>query len=186
VKQAFQRSTHTLFFAYGSNLIPEQIQTRCTKPEVVAVARLPGHRVGFFGYSKVWDGAVETVYADQGADVWGVVYRLTIGDSNRLDSWQDVRLDGTGSYFHYPAVVYDAEGTGHLVLLYKKETLGEPLPPARPYLDRILEGAKVRGLPEPYIASLGTITAKEPGYEVPKRGTFDRSLLVDMACSDCG
>lgn len=184
--QAFQRSTHTLFFAYGSNMIPEQIHARCLKPELVAVARLPGHGMGFFGYSKVWDGAVETVFPAPGREVWGILYRLTIADSNRLDTWQDVRLDGTGSYFHYPAEVVGDDGVGHLALLYKKDTLGEPLPPSRPYLDRIVTGALNRGLPESYVQSLRSFAFQEPGYEVPKRGTFDRSLLVDMACGDCG
>jgi len=184
--QAFQRSTHTLFFAYGSNMIPEQIHARCTKPEVVSVARLPGHGVGFFGYSKVWDGALETVFPAPGREVWGILYRLTIADSNRLDSWQDVRLDGTGSYFHYPAEVIDDDGVRHVVLLYKKNALGEPLPPSRPYLDRIVAGALGRKLPDAYVQSLVQFPRKEPAYDVPKRGTFDRSLLVDMACNDCG
>jgi len=182
----FQRASHTLFFAYGGNMVPEQIQARCTKPEVVSLARLPGHRVAFFGYSKVWDGAVETVVPAVDHEVWGVLYRLTISDSNRLDSWQDVRLDGTGSYFHYPTEVIGDEGTRYSVLMYKKDTQADPLAPSRPYLERIVSGARLRNLPGAYVETLARIPTKEPGYEVPKRGTFDRSLLADMACSDCG
>jgi hypothetical protein len=184
--KAFQRSTHTLFFAYGSNMIPGQIQARCTRPEVLGRARLPGHSVGFFGHSKVWDGAVATVFPTPDRDVWGVLYRLTIVDSDRLDTWQDVRLDGTGSYFHYPTEVVDEDGSSHLVLVYKKESLGEPLAPSRPYLDRIVAGAEERRLPAEYIQGLRAFSAREPAYEVPKKSTFDRSLLIDIGCSGCG
>ena len=121
-----------------------------------------------------------------GHEVWGVLYLLTIADSNRLDSWQDVRLDGTGSYFHYPAEVVGEDGNRYSVLLYKKDTQADPFPPSRPYLERIVAAARARRLPRPYIDTLARIPVKEPRYEVPKRGNFDRSLLADLACSDCG
>lgn len=180
------RFTHTLFFSYGTHLLPSQIESRCTKPEVVARARLPDHEIGFFGYSKVWDGGVISVFAAPESEVWGVVYRLTVGDSNRLDTWQDVRLDGTGSYFHFPAEVFAEDGTSYRVLLYKKNMLGEATLPSLPYLDTIRQGAECRNLPEKYQASLLARAAKTPSYAVPRRGTFDRSLLVDVMCPDCG
>jgi gamma-glutamylcyclotransferase len=180
------RATHTLFFAYGTNMAPEVIRARCPQAEVVSVARLPHHAVEFHGFSKVWDGALETVVPSPGHDVWGVVYRLTVGDSNRLDSWQDVRLDGTGAYFHFPTEVIDDDGVVHPVLLYKKDTQNDLALPSAPYLRHLVAGAVARRLPGAYIRTLSSHPTKEPRYEVPKRGTFDRSLVVDLACSGCG
>jgi len=184
--QAFDKPTHVLYFAYGSNMDPEQIHERCAKPEVLAIARLPGHSVGFFGHSKIWDGAQATVIPVGGRDAWGVVYRLSASDMEMLDNYQDVRIDGTGAYFNYPAEVVDRDGISHSVILYKKDILGEALPPSRPYLERILAGARMRNLPEDYVEAFALTLSKEPGYEVPKRGNPGTYIPANMSCEGCG
>jgi gamma-glutamylcyclotransferase (GGCT)/AIG2-like uncharacterized protein YtfP len=184
--QTLEKPTHVLYFAYGSNMSPEQIGERCAKPEFLATARLPGHRVGFFGHSKTWDGAQATVIPDKDTDVWGAVYRLSVSDMDRLDNYQDVRIDGTGAYFDYPAEVVDGDGTIHSVILYKKDILGESLPPSKPYLDRILAGARMRKLPEDYVETFGLTSSKEPSYEVPKQGNAEMLFRVNTACEGCG
>jgi hypothetical protein len=184
--QALDKPTHVLYFAYGSNMNPEQIQERCAKPEVLAIARLPGHSVGFFGHNKIWDGAQATVIPVEGRDAWGVVYRLSASDMEVLDNYQDVRIDGTGAYFDYPAEVVDREGILHSVFLYKKDVLGESLTPSRPYLERILAGARMRKLPEDYVETLALTSCKEPGYEVPKRANAETLLRINAACEGCG
>ena len=63
-----------LYFAYGANMHPGQIKARCLGAGFVTVARLPGHKLAFFGASTVWDGALETVVPAPGREVWGVVY----------------------------------------------------------------------------------------------------------------
>jgi gamma-glutamylcyclotransferase len=175
---------YRLYFAYGSNMNREQILSRCSKPVAIATARLPDHRIAFFGNSKVWDGAMESFLPSQGNDLWGVVYKLSFSDAEMLDTCQDVRLDGTGAYFHYPAVVIDSEENLYHVLLYKKDICGVPLNPSFEYLDLIVKGAVFNGLPSSYIVKLKQIVSKRAGYEVPKRGNYDRSLLLEAAC-DC-
>ena len=71
------------YFAYGSNMNKEQIHARCANPKVIAVAKLPHHRVAFFGYSKTWDGAMETVIPAPGQEVWGVIYELNFSDRDQ-------------------------------------------------------------------------------------------------------
>ena len=119
------------YFAYGSNMNAEQMQSRGARPLSVVVAKLPDHAIAFHGYSKTWDGAVETVVSAPGHEVWGVIYKLTFSDANSLDSWQDVRLDGTGAYFLFPTSVIDTEGRAQSVLLYKKDVLEAPQKPSR-------------------------------------------------------
>jgi hypothetical protein len=175
-----------LYFAYGSNMNAAQMAERCIAAEPIAVARYPDHAIGFFGHSRKWDGAVATCLPAPGKDLWGVVYKLSVFDGDSLDTWQDVRLDGNGAYFHYPAQVVDSRGTRYNVLLYKKDMLGAPKPPSREYLDFILSGATFHGLPADYVESLRTIATKEASYPVPRSGKFAPSIAAGADCSSCG
>ena len=94
---------------------------------MVATARLADHRLGFYGYSPIWDGGLETVLPAPGREVWGVVYALSFSDADSLDTWQGVRLNGTGTYFHYPAEVTD----GQLRWAIVRGLFGDPQPARR-------------------------------------------------------
>jgi hypothetical protein len=173
------------YFAYGSNMNPEQIQKRGVKPRHILPARLPGHELAFFGHTRVWDGAMESVVPSPG-DVWGIIYEISFSAREVLDSWQDARLDGTGVYFHYPTEVIDVNGKSHPVVLYKKDLLGERTLPSQEYLDFILAGAIQHGLPCRYIDKVRDITTRKAGYPVPLRSKFDFGQLASMDCSQCG
>ncbi|WP_353116171.1 gamma-glutamylcyclotransferase family protein [Nitratidesulfovibrio sp.] len=184
---SYGRPDRAYLFAYGSNMNPAQLRARCsTLPRVVAVARLSDHRLSFHGHTRIWDGGLETVAAAQGEEVWGVVLELTFTDLGRLDAWQDARLDGAGSYFHYPATVTDAEGCLHHVLLYKKDVLGKAVPPSREYLDFIARGAEEGSLPAAYLARLRAMPCRPASYPAPRYPRFDRGLLADVSCDTCG
>jgi gamma-glutamylcyclotransferase len=178
--------TKRFYFAYGSNMNMEQLRSRGVKPLSVIVAKLPDHRISFHGYSRTWDGAVETVVRDPGREVWGVIYDLTLADGDRLDTWQDVRLDGTGTYFLFPAKVIDTQGETRTVLLYKKDVLRTEEKPSREYLDFIIRGALERGLPSDYIAGLRQTETKEAEYEVPRPERSNRDSVLMSPCSECG
>ena len=179
-----ERLSEFCYFAYGSNMNQEQILARCVRPVVVGVALLPHHRLAFHGYSRIWDGGMETVVSAPGQEVWGVIYQLTVSDWDSLDSWQDVRLDGTGTYFHFPDTVTDTEGKTHSVFLYKKDILREPQPPSREYLDVIIQGAVARRLPAAYLEELRRLESRPAAFEVPRQGKSHPELLVN-SCSDC-
>lgn len=180
------RTANHLFFAYGSNMNPGQIASRCFKPEACAVACLPGHQLSFFGFSRRWDGGEATVIPKAGEDVWGVVYKLTLSDSERLDSWQDVRLDGTGAYFHYPTVVMDAKGNEYPVLLYKRFLSGEPCNPSREYMDAVISGALFHGLSATYVEKLRGIATVKASFPVPRIFEHEHSTTFGNASCDCG
>lgn len=173
-------------FAYGASMNREQLQRCGCNPEAIAVAKLADHRIAFFGYSRIWDGAVETVVEAPGEDVWGVVYALNTIDREKLDAWQDVRIDGTGAYFHFPAVVTDTEGKSHTVLLYKKDILGDPQKPSREYLDCIVRGASERGLPSGYVEELQRLESRKATYGVPRYRKMENGFLPGSSCSGCG
>jgi gamma-glutamylcyclotransferase len=172
-----------LFFAYGSNMNPGQISSRCRSPRPCAVARLADHEVAFYGESRRWDGGEATVVGKPGAEVWGVVYELTLADSERLDSWQDVRLDGTGAYFHYPTVVVDAQGKEYQVLIYKRFLSGAPSAPSEEYLSAVIAGAASNALPVAYLERLRRIATVKAGFPVPR--IFEHELSSTFATNSC-
>lgn len=174
-----------LLFAYGANMNPTQIQQRCSRPVRVAAASLRDYRIGFYGHSEIWDGAMETAIEAKGGRLWGVLYALSNSDWERLDQWQDARLDGAGQYFHYPVQVRDMLGKRYDARLYKKDVLNEPQLPSDLYMDLILEGARQNALPPAYIESLMTIKTAPAHYAVPLRPEINLTVAASDLCASC-
>jgi hypothetical protein len=173
------------YFAYGSNMNFAQMKQRCSSPKVLGIARLPGYRVEFYGYSAIWDGAQETVVPDWKSEVWGVLYELQFFDCEQLDVYQDARLSGTGAYFHYPVDVIAMQQGSIDVMIYKKDILGDEKSPSTEYLNFIIQGAKERGLPKEYIALLQDKITHPASYAVPiiRNSKFN---WTSATCGDCG
>lgn len=156
-----------LVFAYGLDLHPEEIGKLCPSAKPLARASARGWRIGFFGHSRVWDGAEESLIPDPDAHVPGVIYALAPSEAEMLEAARGVKLNGTGRYFHTPIDVVTEDGLSlGAVALIKTERRGER-PPSRPYRDRIAEGARLHGLDPDYIAALCALPATEPAYPVP-------------------
>ena len=123
-------SSPRLYFAYGIHLHQPSMRSILKGARMVGLARLKNHVISFHGHSAVWDGAIETVVPDKTSEVWGVLYQLTAYEWDQLDTFQDVRLDGTGEYFHYPVEVFTEKNECIETTLYKKAELREPKKPA--------------------------------------------------------
>ena len=149
------------YFAYGSNLDPDQMRRRCPGHQVVGLAELRDFRLSFPLTSHDWGGGVASVSVAHGDAVWGVVYELTDEDLASLDRYE-----------HYV-------GPGDQHNLYDRETLSvqlvraddgsfprrlrawtyiarpaNPSPPSQRYLDAIVRGARHHRLPDDYVARL--------------------------------
>lgn len=172
-----------LYFAYGGNMNPAQMAMRCQGCKTVAVARLQGYKLAFYGHSQRWDSAEETVIAAPGAQVWGVVYEVSHSAFDRLDAWQGVRLDGSGRYFHSPADVIGLDGKTYPVLIYRKDILGVARLPSTEYLASILTGAEEHGLPSDYIEVLRALPSQQARYGVPRTEDADHLLLSAAQCA---
>ena len=175
------------YFAYGSNMNLVQMKQRCSSPKVLSIARLPGYRVEFYGYSALWDGAQETLVPDLESEVWGVLYELEFYDCESLDTVQDARVNGMGAYFHYPVKVINLKHETIEALIYKKDVLRDSKLPSTEYLEFIVQGAKEQGLPAEYITILNNKKSKPAAYAVPM---MKNSNLIKMSvstdCNDCG
>lgn len=172
-----------LHFIYGVHLDPKLLATHCYGAQALAVARLDDFQLDFCGYTMKWDGGEEALQPRPGAATWGVVYALDLLDGERLDQEFSVRLDGTGSYFHYPADVVDRQGQRHSVLLYMRNSFGSARPPSTEYLQRLVQGGRQMGLPEDYLATLAAHPAVPAAYPVPKGGTLRH--IINLEQSDC-
>ncbi len=177
-----QRRT-ILHFAYGADMNPGQIAERCSRPTIKAVARLPDHALSFHGHSETWDGGEEAVVPRPGHDLYGVVYQLSASDADSLDAAQGVRLNGTGSYFHFPAEVIGLDGDRFDVVLHKKDRLGVFQAPSTEYLDYIIAGARVHGLPAAYVDALQWIETRAARYPVPRRVSEQFRMLAASSCA---
>jgi hypothetical protein len=174
-----------LLFAYGANMNPAQLKERCSHPLRVTAAFLQDYRIGFYGHSKMWDGAIETAIETKGSRLWGVLFSLSNRDWDQLDSWQDARFDGTGKYFHYPVSVCDMQGKCYQARLYKKDLLGATCPPSTQYMQHIIDGARQNQLPPAYVESLLAIPTTPAHYAVPMRTGSTPTVAAEASCEGC-
>lgn len=162
-----------LYFAYGSNLDPEQMTARCPSHRVVGLAALREHRLAFPLFSQKWRSGVAGVQPAHGETVWGVVYDLADQDLAALDAIEGFREPGDQHN------VYDREtiaveltraDDGTFPRRIRAEIYvprpSNPSPPSRRYRDTMLRGARHHALPDDYLAMLeGVAVAEEPAGE---------------------
>ena len=155
-----------LYVAYGSNLDPEQMQSRCPGYSVVGLGALRDHRLAFPLYSNTWGGGVSSIQLAHGHVVWGMLYELTEEHLKTLDTFEEFR--GPGDQHN----VYDREQVtveltrpddGSFPRRVRAATYiarpAKPSPPSRRHLDTILRGARHNRLPEEYIAKIAAVAA---------------------------
>lgn len=158
-----------LYFAYGSNLDPEQMKERCPGSSVVGLAALHDYRIAFPRFSNRWGGGSASLQLAHGEIMYGVLYELTDDDLAKLDA-----IEG----FVGPGDQHNAHDREHVTLELERPDDGSiprrvrawayvarpahPAPPSARYLERIRAGARHHRLPEEYIARLEAI---EPGPE---------------------
>jgi gamma-glutamylcyclotransferase (GGCT)/AIG2-like uncharacterized protein YtfP len=153
-----------LYFAYGSNLDPEQMGTRCPSHKVVGLAVLREHRLTFPLFSQRWGGGVAGIHLAHGDAVWGMVYEINDADLAALDEAEGFR--GPGNQHN----LYDRETTSVELTRVDDGSFprrvragiyvarpSNPSPPSRRYLDAILRGAAHHRLPDEYVAKLAAI-----------------------------
>ncbi|WP_428388573.1 gamma-glutamylcyclotransferase family protein [Mucisphaera sp.] len=149
-----------LYFAYGSNLDPQQMDDRCPGFQVHARARLANHRLCFPRACESWAGGVASIEPHPNHHVHGVLYQLTQDHIDTLDIYEDI---AEGSYRREERPIEIESGPTLRVLTYIAEPdPNGPTPPSRQYLDGILRGARFHKLPAHYIAELEKIPILSP------------------------
>lgn len=140
-----------IYFAYGSNMEHEQMQSRCPGGRVIGIGELVHYTLAFTRWSRSWNSATADILPEKGKGVCGVLYDLTLDDLKRMDKFadypnsyirQDVFVESNGEKL--PALTYVAIRQGVFF-------------PSKAYLGKMIQGAESHKIPERYIATLRSI-----------------------------
>lgn len=162
------------YFAYGSNLLVEQMRNRLgaefvaehpSAPETTEqattdlgprIVKLPKHRVDFSMLSSDGQYYANIVPADE--DALGVIYRCSKHGLEVLDTFE------TG-YLRVDKRVYDTTGRAYDAIAYiaKPENFSKSGKPSSEYLDRILRGGRAHRLPEEYLIKISNTASCRVG-----------------------
>jgi len=144
----------THYFAYGSNMDPKQMASRCPGAMAVGRARLADYELAFVWDSPGWGGGVATVVPSSGREVWGVLWDLTDEHVEGLDRYEGVAI---GAYVREHL---DVEAEAGLVnaLIYLATDTRRKQPSGR-YVDALIRGAQAFSLPESYVEMLRALRA---------------------------
>lgn len=131
------------YFAYGSNMSPEQMAERCWDAVPIGPAALTGWR---FVINR---RGVATLIPEPGTVVRGVLWTISATDEDALDRCEGVHL---GRYGRREMTVHGPEGEAEALVYVDPDV--EPGSPRKGYLERVVGGARAFGLPEAYVGEL--------------------------------
>lgn len=139
----------TLYAAYGANLDPVRMSSRCPHSLLQGAGWLQGWRLTFGGEDHGWDGALATIVQDPYEQVFVAVYDVTDDDAAALDGWESA---DTGLY--RKAKVRVALLPGEVVAwAYVLDAFEGGLPSAS-YLGLLADAAEAGGAPDDYVSAL--------------------------------
>ncbi len=127
-----------LYFAYGSNLDPDQFKMRCPSSQKIDRATLADHQLLFSnrGYATIRPAKNNTVY--------GVVYELSREDAIELDRFEGV---ASNLYREEQKIVTLFSGLPKEAMVYIDDHWNNPREPGNCYLKKIEAGYRVHQLP---------------------------------------
>ena len=148
------------YFAYGSNMHDSAFrERRRMRPLEWRVGRLAGYRLRFnLEGTPRGRTAPANICADPGAEVWGVLYRITRKEMLRLDLSEGVP---GGMYRPIWLSVEDGDGRRIDAMAY---TAAGKLVDGRPslrYIRLLRDGARAHGLPASWLALLDSVAPGE-------------------------
>jgi hypothetical protein len=166
-----------LYFAFGSNLDPDQMKVRCPGHRVVGMAALRDHKLIFPTYSPGWDGGVASLQLSHGNDVWGILYDLTDDDLRSLDGYEGYHGPGAQNLYEREPVwvelVRPEDGSVPRRVksyAYIARVAANPSPPSKRYMEAVIKGAIAHKLSDEYVAALRkipTLAEEKPSTEAP-------------------
>lgn len=143
-------------FAFGSNMCLGRFRAYGVSPGGRGrAAVLQGYRLLFNKKSTDDSSGKANVAAQEGSDVWGVLYTIPADDLEKLDK-------GEGGYrrVRLPVHLTDNTQTDAWVYVAKKPKNDPALRPYTWYKRFLIEGATEHSLPQDYIAALELIEAE--------------------------
>lgn len=136
-----------LYAAYGSNLDPQQMASRCPHSPLRQTGWLTGWRITFGG--EGWDGALPTVVEDPDSQVFVALYDITESDEGALDTWESA---DSGLYRKVRVRVATLEGEA-AAWVYVLDDFEGGTPSART-IGILGDAAETAGAPGDYLTEL--------------------------------
>ncbi|MFZ5651569.1 MAG: gamma-glutamylcyclotransferase family protein, partial [Bacillota bacterium] len=146
-----------LYFAYGTDLEPEEMYRRnCPGSRFLCKGRLEGFDLAFDRYMEEWRGTVASIkYSGGEGNVWGVLYSIGEKDWDTLDNMEvtplqsrRVRVPVRTSFGLFCAQCYQS-------------VPGDKRLPSKDYIERIIKGSYLFGLPEKYVKYLKSLPVNQ-------------------------
>jgi cation transport regulator ChaC len=144
------------YFAYGSNMHDSAfIERRRMRPLEWRAGRLKGYRLRFnLDGTPKGRAAPANINPDPNAEVWGVLYRITLREMVRLNSTEGVP---GGAYHPTWLAVEDVEGRTVDAMTYVATGNADDGRPSRRYITLLRDGARAHGLPAAWLQLLESV-----------------------------
>ncbi|MER9473543.1 gamma-glutamylcyclotransferase family protein [Mesorhizobium sp. M0520] len=151
-----------LYFAYGSNMDPGQMQACCNNADAVGIAVLQDHELCFPRLSKNRKCGVSSIIPSAGKHTWGVVYKLMPKDAEALDGQEGFKVGRDASLNSYNRVEISVlmNDVATTVSTYIATPQDNPPLPSVAYLAHIRQGARHHKLPDYYVALLDLLVGE--------------------------
>ena len=118
-----------LYFAFGSNLYRKQMKKRCKDSKYIGCHKLKGYKLVF--RHMYYGGGVADVERKKNSTVLGAIYKISKNDEKVLDVYEDFPIMYIKKYFKL---------FGKKVMFYYMPKKTKPNPPAKIYLNKIIQG----------------------------------------------
>jgi gamma-glutamylcyclotransferase (GGCT)/AIG2-like uncharacterized protein YtfP len=148
----------TLYAAYGTNLDPARMGSRCPHSPLHTTGWLTGWRLTFGGEEHGWDGALATIVEDPIDQVFVAIYDVTDEDVVHLDSLESA---DTGLYRKTRVRVSTMAGE-QLAWTYVLDAYEGGLPSAS-YLGILADAAEAADAPQDYVSALRSRPCRSVG-----------------------
>jgi gamma-glutamylcyclotransferase (GGCT)/AIG2-like uncharacterized protein YtfP len=142
--QEMKKANRVLYFAYGSNMLSEHLDSRLTSLNIVGPPSLQDKKMLFNKRSKDGSGKANII-SSPGSVTWGVLYEINTQDLKTLDKIE-------GGYERVTVRVRRPDGNEFEAITYVSEDLTNDPRPYRWYKELVLLGALEHDLPRDYVA----------------------------------
>lgn len=130
------------YFAYGSNMDPRVMVDTIPDASALGPGRLEGFRLAFNVYSERWQGGAANLEPDEGAYVWGVVWKMSESDVPKLDTYA-----GHPTFYRQDHVQVELGRVPTTCLTYRVAHQQGYVRPTDSYVNRVLSAMRQQGLP---------------------------------------
>jgi gamma-glutamylcyclotransferase (GGCT)/AIG2-like uncharacterized protein YtfP len=147
-----------LYAAFGSNMDPRRMSSRCPHSPLRTTGWLTGWRLTFGGEEHGWDGALPTIVEDPIEQVFVAIYDVTDEDVSHLDVLESA---DTGLYRKTRVRVSTMLGE-LLAWAYVLDAYEGGLPSAS-YVGTLADAAEAADAPQDYVDALRALPCRSIG-----------------------